>query len=155
MARELVTESLKFLGDDLVSIVLYGSIARGEAEEDSDMDVLVVAHDLPSSFSERVEHLYPVKKACQSTRVELWEEEGVYCTIQVYPLSPDETEDLRPLFLDVTTDGKLLFDRNGFMEDRLERWRKRLSELGARKVNLPDGSWFWDLNAEDGEVVEV
>ncbi len=39
--RDIVEE----LGDRTGSIVAYGSVARGEAEEDSDLDVLVVGRD--------------------------------------------------------------------------------------------------------------
>lgn len=155
LARELVTESLKLLGDDLISIVLYGSIARGEAHENSDMDVVIVASNLPRGFSERVDKLYPIKKACQGAKIRLWEGKRIYCSIQIYPLLPEELDDFRPIFLDITTDGRLLFDRRNFMEKKLDEWRERLSKLGARKINLPDGSWYWDLNPEGGEAVEV
>lgn len=36
---------LKELGDRVESIVVYGSVARGEAGEDSDIDVLIVGRD--------------------------------------------------------------------------------------------------------------
>lgn len=35
------------LGDDLKSVVLYGSVARGDAKTNSDIDLLVVADNLP------------------------------------------------------------------------------------------------------------
>jgi predicted nucleotidyltransferase len=41
------------LGPRLVSIVLFGSLARGEAGEESDIDVLVVAADFPWSLAAR------------------------------------------------------------------------------------------------------
>jgi len=37
--RERLVEEL---GDKIESIVLYGSVARNEAQEDSDIDILVV-----------------------------------------------------------------------------------------------------------------
>ncbi len=36
---------VKELGDRIESIVVYGSVARGEAGEDSDIDVLIVGRD--------------------------------------------------------------------------------------------------------------
>ena len=155
LAEEFVSESLKFLGDDLLGIVLYGSIARGEANENSDMDVLLVARDLPGSFATRVEYLYPMKRSCRDAQIELWREKAIYCSIQIYPLLPDELEVFRPLFLDITTDGKVLFDRVGLMEEKLEEWRRKLSEVRARKVVLPNRSWYWDLGVEREEVVEI
>lgn len=37
----------ELLGENLVSIVLYGSVARGEARADSDIDLLIVCGTLP------------------------------------------------------------------------------------------------------------
>ena len=34
------------LGDNLVSVILFGSRARGEAQPDSDVDLLLVVQDL-------------------------------------------------------------------------------------------------------------
>jgi hypothetical protein len=43
------------------------------------------------------------------------------------------------------------------MKSRLEALEKKLCEIGARKVVLPDGRWFWDLKSEirKGEVIEL
>ena len=43
--RNLHREFTRILGDQLVSVILYGSRARGQARSDSDIDVLVVVHD--------------------------------------------------------------------------------------------------------------
>jgi len=37
----LVNELLKYFGDRLVSFVVFGSVARGEASKSSDIDVLL------------------------------------------------------------------------------------------------------------------
>jgi len=41
------------LGDRLVSVVLFGSRARGEASDESDWDLLVLARDLPVRLFQR------------------------------------------------------------------------------------------------------
>ena len=43
--RRLRQELTRDLGDQLVSVILYGSQARGQARSDSDIDVLVVVRD--------------------------------------------------------------------------------------------------------------
>ena len=43
------------LGDRLISLVVYGSVARGEAKRDSDLDLLIVARDLPKGRLKRQE----------------------------------------------------------------------------------------------------
>lgn len=44
--RELLEEDL---GENLVSLVLFGSVARGDYRQDSDIDLLVVCESLPSN----------------------------------------------------------------------------------------------------------
>jgi len=41
-ADEFVRRALEKYGDKIDSIILFGSVARGEAKEDSDIDVLIV-----------------------------------------------------------------------------------------------------------------
>jgi len=157
LAYEFLVQALKFLGDDLVSVVLYGSIARGDTHECSDMDLLLVARNLPRKFSERIEYLYPIKRRCSRRKIELWREKGIYCSIQIYPLLPSELKKFRPLFLDIVTDGVILFDRGNFMRRMMSQWRQKLKRAGAKKVVLPDKRWYWVLKPEirRGEVIEL
>ncbi|MBL7066017.1 MAG: nucleotidyltransferase domain-containing protein [Anaerolineae bacterium] len=43
LLKETVTRAHSLFGDDLVSVVLYGSRARGNARPDSDFDHLIIA----------------------------------------------------------------------------------------------------------------
>lgn len=52
--KELVNCYKEFLGDRLVSIVLYGSHARGEARESSDIDLFIISEQLPSRPFQRL-----------------------------------------------------------------------------------------------------
>nr|MBQ4455592.1 nucleotidyltransferase domain-containing protein [Clostridia bacterium] len=52
MYTELVSEILKALGDQVLRIVLYGSVARGTASPDSDVDIAVF---LPSKMDSEAE----------------------------------------------------------------------------------------------------
>jgi predicted nucleotidyltransferase len=40
-------------GETLVSIAIFGCVARGEARSDVDVDILIVARDLPRSRFKR------------------------------------------------------------------------------------------------------
>jgi predicted nucleotidyltransferase len=42
------------LDDDLLAVVLYGSVARGTAQPESDIDVLIVWRNAPSAYYERL-----------------------------------------------------------------------------------------------------
>jgi hypothetical protein len=140
-------------GEKLVSVVVFGSVARGEAKRDSDIDVLVVCEDFEKSMH-RTDKLVDII-------LQLWEEEKKspeeQVWIEVYPLRPEEAEKNRPIYLDMIEDGVIILDRNGFMENVLKRLEKRLKELGSKKVYLPDGSWYWVLkpSIKRGEVLEI
>jgi predicted nucleotidyltransferase len=51
--RSLRRELARVLGDQLQSVILYGSQARGQARSDSDIDVLVVVRD-DSDYSDLI-----------------------------------------------------------------------------------------------------
>ena len=42
---EFVNVALEKYGEKIESIILFGSVARGEAKEDSDIDILIVTKD--------------------------------------------------------------------------------------------------------------
>jgi len=43
--REFVNVALEKYGEKIEAIILFGSVARGEAKEDSDIDILIVTKD--------------------------------------------------------------------------------------------------------------
>lgn len=51
----------------------------------------------------------------------------------------------------------MLHDPDGILARELEAIRQRLRELGSRRIELPDGSWYWDLKPDwrPGEIVEL
>jgi predicted nucleotidyltransferase len=51
--KELIDELKKLYGDNLSCVILYGSKARGDATEDSDIDILVVLKNIQNFSLER------------------------------------------------------------------------------------------------------
>ena len=47
----------KHFKDRLISIAVFGSIVRGEAESNSDIDMLIVIKNLPKMLGKELEHL--------------------------------------------------------------------------------------------------
>ncbi|MGD9897386.1 MAG: HEPN domain-containing protein [Candidatus Methylacidiphilaceae bacterium] len=122
------------LGSALVSAVLFGSVARGEANPYSDIDLLLVIEDLPHGRFARMARLDPVAQELEGAREALWRR-GVYTDFSVIVLTPDEARRTRPLYLDLVEDAILLWDRDGFFAGILERLRNRLGELGSRRLH--------------------
>jgi uncharacterized protein len=139
------------LGERLVSLVLFGSVARGEARENSDIDVLIVAKGFPRSLRDRRGPLLAAWERARAERSLPWIEWNLVTK------TPEEAWFHSPLFLDMVEDGVLLFDRQGFFGAVLEQMRVRMRELGSRRVRLDDGSWYWDLKPDYrfGDVVEI
>lgn len=153
MVRRLTELLTARFGEKLVSVVIFGSVARGEAKMSSDMDVLLVCEEFEKSMG-RTDKLVDII-------LQLWDEEkkppGEQTWIQFHPLRPEEAEKNRPIYLDMIEDGVIILDRNGFMENVLKRLKKRLKELGSKKVYLPDGTWYWILKPtiKRGEILEI
>lgn len=145
----------EILGDNLTSVVLFGSVARGEAGPRSDVDLLVVCRDLPRGAFRRREALEPVRERLQEDLDRLWEQ-GL--TTDVVEVIKTEAEARRThlLYLDMTEEAVLLCDREGFFGDVLKGVRGRLAELGAVRRRLGNVR-YWDLKPDfkPGEVIEL
>jgi len=63
-------------------------------------------------------------------------------------LSKEEAQKNRYIFLDMIEEAKVLHDQRGFFAGRLQELKKRLAEVGSRKICLLDGSWHWDLKPD-------
>ncbi|MEM8504758.1 MAG: nucleotidyltransferase domain-containing protein [Cyanobacteria bacterium P01_D01_bin.1] len=86
-------------GDRLVTLVLYGSFARGEEAEESDVDVLVVLTDMRSPFTE-IQQMGDAKVALLLKYGEL---------ISVVPMMQDRfLHDESPLLRNVRKEGVVL-----------------------------------------------
>lgn len=141
------------LGDNLISVVLFGSVARSEARLNSDINLLIVCRQLPQGAFQRQALLEPVRQQLQAELEPLWQQR---CYVDFTELLKDETEaqQQRLLYLDMTEDAVFLFDRDNFFADVLARLRKRLSELGSQRKQLGNIR-YWDLKPdfEPGEQI--
>lgn len=146
------------LGPDLVSVVLFGSFARGEAGQGSDIDILVVSEGLKGSLGSRFELFDEIERQLVSSAArKRLRDMGFGTLISPVPLAPDEVKKNPPILLDVLTDGVILYDREQFIKKHLLKLQARLKSLGAKKVYLPSGKWYWDLKPDYklGEDVEI
>ena len=132
--REIVEGLKEKLTDCLVAVVLFGSRARGDDREESDWDILVIAHDLPDRLFRR--HIF--LKAQLPPR---WR--GATSLIAK---TPEEFEASLPAFyLDIALDGIVLYDPHGYMQEKLTRLQTLIRKKGLRREKI-EGSfaWRWD-----------
>jgi predicted nucleotidyltransferase len=131
-----------FYGPRLVSLVVFGSVGRGTARPDSDIDFLVVADSLPDGRIPRVREFDGVEKSVLSGA------KGKVAN-RLSPIfkTPAEARRGSPLFLDMLDDGRILFDRDRFFEKELVALRVRLDKLGAKRIWRGE-MWYWDLKPD-------
>jgi len=149
-------ETLRRFGSSVRSIVAYGSIARGVARKDSDVDLLVIM-ETTVSLGRRLEALSKIESSERVKRELDWlYGKGVDTNISFLPLSPKEAEAFPPILLDIIDEGVALFD-DGFYRALVEEKKEALSKLGAKRVFISKDEWFWDLKPKMklGEVIEI
>lgn len=153
--ERLVPELQAVYGGALVACAVYGSVGRGKPHEGSDIDVLVIARDLPGGRMARGHQFRPVKDRLAPLLAA--------CGPPLFPATlspilktPEEASAGSPLFLDMTEDARLLHDEGGFLAAVLERLRRRLHELGSKRIWRGD-AWYWDLKPDfkPGEIFEL
>lgn len=140
----------------LRSFALYGSVARGTAKRNSDVDVLLVSDDFRGSIGRRIEELMSVEESL-GDEIEWLHGKGVRAGLSFYPLRVSEARRLPDLFLDLTEDAIILYDEGRLLERLLLELRLRLMKDGAERVYLDGGEWFWDLlpGYRHGDIIET
>jgi predicted nucleotidyltransferase len=143
------------LGPNLVSAVLFGSVARSEATAGSDIDLLVVCDALPDG---RFARLATIGRADERFEKELNRLRAAGIDTRVVPILRPRAEARRvvPLYLDMVEDARLLRDRDGFFAGVLAGLRTRLTELGAERRRR-GRSRYWVLKRDfrPGEVITL
>ena len=92
-------------GDDLVSVVLFGSLARGEAKPESDIDVLIVVRGLPRKRWDRYDGLRALSREVS---------EEFSDAVTPILLTPEEAEEVKPYYLGMLSGHVILQDERGF-----------------------------------------
>ena len=134
------------LGEDLVSVVLYGSVARKEASTTSDIDLLIIVKGLPRGQFARKECLIDADEKITPALQSL-SKEGIDASFSRILKTPEEASHIIPLYLDLVEDAILLLDRERFFHTILSRFRDRLQMLGARRVSS-GRIRYWDLKPD-------
>lgn len=155
--RELLDDLLaglkKALGENLVSLVLYGSVARGDYRKDSDIDLLIISRNLPKEKLRRQELFIQVE---DTLNLEGLYSKGFYPNFSPVIKAAEEAKFLTPLYLDMVEDAIILYDADGFFKNILDNLGANLKKQGSRRVYIGK-KWYWDLKPglKHGEVVAI
>ena len=153
--NRLLSEIKQFYADRLISVALFGSVARETQGFDSDIDVLIIAKGLPRGRIRRIREFESVENKVEPFLKSL-KKERINTYISAIIKSPEEAEKGSPLFLDMVEDLKILFDRDNFFLGLIAGLRERLKALGAKRV-WKGSAWYWILKPDikAGEVFEL
>ncbi|MBC7091185.1 MAG: nucleotidyltransferase domain-containing protein [Nitrososphaeria archaeon] len=155
MEEKIKYAFLKVFRDQIISIVLYGSYARAEPKPYSDIDLLIVVRELPEDRMK----LHALLDNVEENLKELYsmlEEKGYKPILSPIILDIDGASKIRPLYLDIIFDAKILYDEKDFIKNVFEKLRRRLETLNAERKRL--GNLWYVILKKDyrfGEVIEI
>jgi predicted nucleotidyltransferase len=129
-----VAESLaKSLPGQLWGVALFGSAARGEATDTSDLDLFVVADDLRQARTQRGQLLRGLVPPPRRGRASL-----------IAKTRAEFETGFPSYYLDLGLDAIVLHDRERYMAGRLERIRTLIEAAGLTRKRIDDGFvWRW------------
>jgi len=153
LEKSIVEAFKKVFGENLVSVALFGSYARGDFNENSDIDVLVVLKSVVDRYVlhkelDRVEEELKSFFTCLN-------QHGYYPQISPIVLSEENAKKTRPLYLDIVFDAKILYDTNSLLSSVFSKIRRKLEEYNAGRVRVGK-KWVTLLkrNYKFGEVID-
>ncbi|MGB9723390.1 MAG: nucleotidyltransferase domain-containing protein [Chloroflexia bacterium] len=156
LLEALLRTCRRYYGPRLVALAVFGSLGRGTAGPESDVDLLLVCRDLPSGRIPRVEEFCAQVEPALGPLLAQLAAGGIHTRLSPVFKTPEELEAGSPLLLDMVEDAVILYDPGGVLAGRLQRLRERLAELGARRIWRGE-QWYWDLKPDyrPGEVFEL
>lgn len=155
LAERAVAEYRAALGGDLLAVACFGSVARGEPDPESDLDLYIVTREQVSSFLDR--RLAGIVRLRDTPEYQALARQGYRPDPMPIFHSAAKLVTHPWILLDISDHGVILHDPDGILARELDVVRRRLRELGAKRIERPDGSWYWDLKPDwrPGETVEL
>ena len=137
--RHILSEILEALSasfqKDLVSVVLFGSHARGDHRQHSDVDLAVVVENAPPGWRERG----ALELSIEQLGLKLGK------AIQIILVEPEDVrysvENIAPLMLEIYDAQICLFDRGSFFQEEMARFSRNMEKQGVRKL----GAHKWEV----------
>ena len=138
-AADVVLRAAAFAGDALLAVVAFGSAARGQAEDHSDLDVLIVVADgvaLDRELYRRWEGAAPGDPWSGG------EERGDRLVDAHFAHLPDPETASPGLWAEVAIDGIVLFERDLLLSSRLAELRRHVAD-GRLVRRFAQGQPYW------------
>lgn len=155
LVEKLIAALVRKYRDRLVSLIIFGSVAREEARKDSDIDVLLIIDLLPKGRLERQMEFIDVEKDIEGYLNDLFEK-GYSIDLAPIIRTPQEALRISPLYLDMVEDAIIAYDKDNFFKNILRTIRNRLRELGSKRVKMGKKRyWILKPDYSFGEVINI
>ncbi len=106
---------------------------RGDTCEDSDFDTVLVVDDFPAKFSTRIQYLGSLLPLERLGPISL-----------IAKTQAEFEGDFPSSYLDIALDGIILYDREGYMQQKLARIRELIQAAGLSRRRTEYGfCWEW------------
>ena len=155
LASDYSKALVQCLGEELISVALYGSVARQEASRTSDIDLLIIVKNLPKGQFARKERLIEADRKIVPA-LQALSSYGIDGSFSRILKTPEEALYIVPLYLDLVEDAVFLLDRDDFFKTILSQVRDGLKKLGAQRISS-GLIRYWDLKPDlkPGERFEI
>ena len=130
----------------VAGVVLFGSIARGEESDRSDVDLLILWEGLEVDPRERHVYIYKVVSRYFPPSTGLTVLDMEYSRFV-------SARKLTSLLLNIMYDGVVLYDKHGLLEDFLSRVRKELRAKGLERRRA--GKYYYWVLPRPGNKIEL
>ncbi len=123
--KEALLKRVKDIGEDnLYSLVLYGSFARGDNTEHSDIDVLIIADNMNEV------KLYDLtEKVNEDLRGKF-----SFSTVSFLHYTPEVARKFHPIYLTIVFDSIIIYDRDNFFSENVIKDTKNLLKTYGGKI---------------------
>lgn len=150
----LVAACRRRWGDGLAAVTLFGSWARGEQREYSEIDVLVVVDQLPPGRWDRQDIVATLAEAVDAELDSLREREGFRPYLHLLLETSEAAGRFHRIYLDMASDGKIVYDRGDWFGLLMGDFARRLAASGAGRRRLHNLT-YWDLAPLAGQGVSL
>jgi predicted nucleotidyltransferase len=107
--------------ENILGIVLFGSVARNNFSQFSDIDTLIVSNQC---FLQSLDLVEQTIGKLEPLRKDLLVSKGNFLNISPLILTPTDLEELHPIFFDIAEQGIILFERSRIITNFISRIRK-------------------------------
>ncbi len=131
---ELETALKQKLNNDLLSVILFGSIVKGSFTSTSDIDVLVICEAPPKDWRARDKMVLELTE-----NIEMKYTTPIHMTLVSKNEILYSIESISPLMLEIYSANEIIYDKNSFFKRLLKHFEKNMHRLKAQKIE--DGVW--------------